>query len=250
MFSLLKKYWVSYGGFKALIASPFIWLALAITFFSQRFWLVNSWIDIPIAMLPTLLGFNVASYSVWLAFGNEKLNRILSKQKEDRVSSMFMEVNASFIHFILTQILCLILVVLIKTMDLSSYFYLSNFSCINMLVVSFEYLTKFLNGFVFFLFIYSLGCMFAAILGFIGIAAGLDIIYRTEHVDAKNDRKIDSEKDRKLFEILSKLEQVETELQTAKDQNNNINMELEHLRQTISKKKANPLLFFLKGKSK
>lgn len=246
MFSLLKKYWISYGGFKALIASPFIWLALAITFFSQRFWLVNSWIDTPIAMLPTLLGFNIASYSVWLAFGNAKLNRILSKQKESRVSSIFMEVNASFIHFILTQILCLILVVLLKTMDLSSYFYLLNISCINIFVVFFEYLTKFLNGFVFFLFIYSLGCMFAAILGFIGIAAGLDIIYRKEHLDEK----IDSERKRELSEVLSKLDQVETELQTAKNQNENINMELENLRQTIAKKKENHLLFFLKGKSK
>ncbi|MCE6082878.1 MULTISPECIES: hypothetical protein [Acinetobacter calcoaceticus/baumannii complex] len=180
MSKTLKKYWQSYGGFKALMKSPFLWLSFLMTIISYEFFLDEKWLDIPISMLPSLLGFNLASYSVWLAFGNHKLNKILSKLKEGQLHSRYMEVNSSFIHFILAQILCLILVVLLKTNSLNNIIYLPNLACFNFYMKFLEYGQIFINGFIFFLFCYCLFSMLAAVLGFIGIASGLDIIYRQE----------------------------------------------------------------------
>lgn len=230
MFALLKKYWDSYGGWKAILTSPFIWLSLAITFLSHAFWSEDKWIDMPITMLPSLLGFNLASYSIWLAFGNQKLNRILSKVKKGNSYSKYMEINTSFIHFILVQIICIILSISVKTIDLTTYFNLSNFTCIsNALVI--------LNGFIFFLFFYSIFCMFAAILGFIGIASGLDVIYRKEYFF--NINKYHEEKEKIAEENLKKLktiEKLDQELELIKIQKNKANLELEEIKNKLKKR--------------
>jgi len=180
MSKTFKKYWNSYGGFKALLKSPFLWLSLLMTICSYDFFLDNTWLDIPISMLPSLLGFNLASYSVWLAFGNHKLNKLLSKLKDNQIHSKYMVVNSSFIHFILVQITCLIFVVFLKTNSINKVIYLSNLACFNIYMNIVNYAGIFINGFVFFLFCYCLFSMLAAVLGFIGIASGLDIIYRQE----------------------------------------------------------------------
>lgn len=211
MSKTLKKYWQSYGGFKALLKSPFLWLSFLMTITSYEFFLDIKWLDIPISMLPSLLGFNIASYSVWLAFGNHKLNKILSKLKEDQVHSRYMEINSSFIHFILAQILCLIFVVLLKTNSTNKIIYLTNLACFNSYMKFLEYAEVFINGLIFFLFCYCLFSMLAAVLGFIGIASGLDIIYRQEYKDdLKNKRSNQQEIIKK--EILNKKIEEELEL--------------------------------------
>ncbi len=206
MSKTLKKYWQSYGGFKALMKSPFLWLSFLMTILSYEFFLDKKWLDIPLSMLPSLLGFNLASYSVWLAFGNHKLNKILSKLKEDQVHSRYMEVNSSFIHFILAQILCLIFVVLLRTNSLKNVIYLTDLVCLNFYMKFLEYAQIFINGFVFFLFFYCLFSMLAAVLGFIGITSGLDIIYRQESKEDLKLKKLNQEniiKNEKEKELLN-----------------------------------------------
>lgn len=236
MFALLKKYWDSYGGWKAILTSPFTWLSLAITFLSRSFWSVDKWIDTPIGILPNLLGFNLASYSIWLAFGNQRLNRILSKVKEGNTYSKYMEINTSFIHFIVVQIICLILSISVKTIDLSIYFYTSSLACLNDAVIGFGKATVLLNGFIFFLFFYSIFCMFAAILGFVGIASGLDVIYRQEYKDSKIHQQ--KEKDKAIQEELTKqktIEKLNQELELVKIQKDQANLELEESKKRLKK---------------
>lgn len=233
MFSLLKKYWYSYGGGKAFFTSPFVFLAIIVTFLSQDFWLGEEWLDIPIGMLPNLLGFNLASYSIWLAFGNHKLNKILSKPKGKDIPSRYMEVNASFIHFILIQVPCLGFSVLAKTINLNIYFYSSNFSCIHLYMIYFDYSKVVLSGFIFFLFIYSLFCMFAAILGFIGIAAGLDVIYRKEYSHEKEDKQKNIQQETTTLDRIEKLEQA---IEKAEIEKEKTNLELENLKVAVTHK--------------
>lgn len=235
MSKTLKKYWQSYGGFKALLKSPFLWLSLLMTIISYEFFLDKKWLDIPISMLPSLLGFNLASYSVWLAFGNHKLNKILSKLKEDQVHSRYMEVNSSFIHFILAQILCLIFVVLLRTNSLNNIIYLTNLACFNFYMKFLEYAEIFINGFIFFLFCYCLFSMLAAVLGFIGIASGLDIIYRQESKEDLKTKKLNQENminKEKEKEILN--QKIKEELELLKIQKIKEQLELSMLQKANS----------------
>ncbi|HEO1816766.1 TPA: hypothetical protein VAM31_004078 [Acinetobacter baumannii] len=236
MYALLKTYWNSYGGWPAIFTSPFTWLSLGITFFSYNFWSQEKWVDTPISILPNLLGFNLASYSIWLAFGNQRLNRILSKLKEGQSYSKYLEINTSFIHFILVQIICLILAILLKTIDLGSYFFSSNLACFNNLIIIFEYAAVLLNGILFTLFFYSLCCMFAAILGFVGIASGLDIIYRQEY----KTNKIDEQKEKKKIHqesitLEKQTEKLEYELELLKIQKDKATLELDNLKNKLKK---------------
>ena len=215
MFKTFRKYWNSYGGFNAFIKSPFSWLSLLMTLCSYEFFLDQKWLDTPASMLPNLLGFNLASYSVWLAFGNQRLNRILSKLKDDQIYSRYMEVNASFIHFIFAQLVCLILVIFLKTNSIGALFYKTNLVCLNKYILSLEYMSIFLNGFVFFLFFYCLFCMLAAVLGFVGIASGLDMIYRKEALEEENAKNITKQKlliEQSENEVRNKVEKIQLEI--------------------------------------
>lgn len=238
MVALLKKYWDSYGGWMAILTSPFTWLSLIITFLSRPFWSVDKWIDTPIGILPNLLGFNLASYSIWLAFGNQRLNRILSKVKDGNTYSKYMEINTSFIHFIVVQIICLVLSISLKTVDLSKYYYASNWACLNDSVIGFGHAAVLLNGLIFFLFFYSILCMFAAILGFVGIASGLDVIYRQEYKDSKTLQQKEKEKEKEIQENLTKqkeIEKLDQELELVKLQKDQANLELEALKKRLKK---------------
>lgn len=237
MLALLKKYWDSYGGWASIFTSPFTWLSLSITILSSTFWTEDKWIDTPISILPSLLGFTLASYSLWLAFGNEKLNRILSKLKDGNAYSKYMEINTSFIHFILVHIICLILSISVKTVDLDKYFYLSNLGCWNSAIKVFEYSSIVLNGFIFFLFFYAIFCMFAAIVGFVGIASGLDLIYRKEYIDVKKDQQ--KEKEKVMVENVMNckmIEKLDEELKLLKTQNSKALLEIEDLKNNQKKR--------------
>ena len=73
--------------------------------------------------------------------------------------------------------------------------------------------------------------MFAAILGFVGIAAGLDVIYRQEYVNFKNHQHKDKEKEVQENITNAKIiEKLDQELELLRIQNDKAHIELENLR--------------------
>ncbi|MGE4501977.1 MAG: hypothetical protein AB7D03_03805 [Thiomicrospira sp.] len=146
----LKGYWIGYGGFKALIASPFLHLAILITALSYPLWFNQSWWDSVISTIPGLLGFTLGGYAIWLAIGDEKFKSLISGSTEERLSP-FIRLNYAFLHFVLVQVTALIFALTLK--GLSAWG-----DCWNDSVVIAT------GAFGYFLYIYAILCAFAAVL--------------------------------------------------------------------------------------
>jgi hypothetical protein len=132
-----------------------------------------------LAILPNLLGFTLGGYSIWLALGNTSLNEILAdKEESDEIPSEFMMVNASFVHFIFLQIICLFSLIFLKTTSIQSTLIFSFLGCNSNFINSLLWFSSFFNWLTFFLFLYSILSMLGALFALLNIASVLDILYR------------------------------------------------------------------------
>jgi len=93
-----------------------------------------------------VLGFSLAGYAIWLALGDERFRSLISETEEGKPSP-FMQVNAAFVHFMLLQVLSLIVALLFKA-------YFDGESLQGIVVI--------LSSAGFLIFVYSLLCVLAA----------------------------------------------------------------------------------------
>ncbi len=110
-FNTLKYYWSLYGGWRALVRSPYLHIAILLSLSSVPLWwpdkIDSPWYGLVIDVIPNLLGFSLGGYAILLAFGNENfLGRICGKDP-DGTPSPYLKINSTFVHFILIQILSL-----------------------------------------------------------------------------------------------------------------------------------------------
>lgn len=111
---IVKRYWDAYGGWKALFCSPYFHIALLITAGAHHFWMNEPWWDVSISILPNIIGFALGGYAIWLGFGDDKFSQIISNPGKDRGISSYLEVSATFAHFIVIQITGLVIALLAK----------------------------------------------------------------------------------------------------------------------------------------
>ena len=117
---LLSRYWKNYGGWKAVLLSPYFHLAFLVGIFTFPYGYTDGrlWWDLPINILPSLVGFSLGGYAIFLAFGDEKFKRLISGNESDVQASPYLELNTTFLHFILVQISALILAVAAKSTNI------------------------------------------------------------------------------------------------------------------------------------
>jgi hypothetical protein len=113
----LKSYFTCYGGVKRVVSSPYTHLAILLTLACWRMWHSPSWYTTPLAVLPSLLGFTLAAYALLLAFGDEGFLGFLaavrpsSAPPEDAAASVLTNVSAIFLHFVIVEIVALLMAV-------------------------------------------------------------------------------------------------------------------------------------------
>jgi hypothetical protein len=106
-----RTYWHLYGGWRALLVSPYFHLAVIITALCAPIWLDNSkatiWSGAAINILPNLMGFSIAGMAIFLAFSNANTMRAVTEDGDPE--SYFVTTVANFFHFILVQTVALVL---------------------------------------------------------------------------------------------------------------------------------------------
>ena len=110
-----KLYWSLYGGRKALLSSPYIYIALLITILVNPFWGLDAngvrpWCLVILGIVPNILGFSMGGMAITLSFVSHISFKTLT-QSGSR-SSIFMVMTANFFHFILMQTLAILLAIL------------------------------------------------------------------------------------------------------------------------------------------
>ena len=118
----VRRYWTIYGGYRALLGSPYLHVALGLTGVCLLFWAKTAHLDyltkvsdIAISAIPNLLGFTVGAFAIVLAFSSAQIFRTVAEGGDPL--SFFMKLAANLVHFILIQVLALVCAILAKISD-------------------------------------------------------------------------------------------------------------------------------------
>ncbi|VWX59616.1 hypothetical protein [Sphingorhabdus sp. 109] len=104
----LKQYIKFYGGWSAIFSSPFFWLAFFICMINYTMWDSEAWLPLAQSLLPNLLGFSLGTYAILFSIINNRLKRALREVPNSRGIPYLFEMNATFFHFLITQVVALI----------------------------------------------------------------------------------------------------------------------------------------------
>lgn len=115
--SIFIRFWRAYGGFRALFTSRFLRVALLTLPFCWGSWSTANWWDTVIGVLPNLLGFTLGGFAIFVSFGDARFIASLASDEDDpNQPTAYRELCATFVHFILVQVVALLLAILTKGM--------------------------------------------------------------------------------------------------------------------------------------
>jgi uncharacterized membrane protein len=113
---IFRRYWAAYGGSRALLRSPYLHLALLLLVVTAHTWIEPQWWEDVMSVLPNLLGFTLGGFAIFIGFGDEKFRALLAMPEEDPAQpTVYVSLCATFVHFILIQVLALIYAVVAKS---------------------------------------------------------------------------------------------------------------------------------------
>lgn len=107
---ILRRYWSAYGGWSALASSPYVHISIVLCALTAGFWSVKDWWTHALQVLPNLLGFTLGGFAVFLGFGDEKFRSLIAGSDPARGArySPYLSVSATFLHFVLLQVVALL----------------------------------------------------------------------------------------------------------------------------------------------
>jgi hypothetical protein len=111
---VFRDYWRAYHGWPALLASPYLHAAVVLTVLLWSRWTSAGWPDDVLTVVPSVLGFSLGGYAMLLAFGDVKFLQRLAEPEENGAVSYYLALNASFVHFIVVQMIAIVLALIGK----------------------------------------------------------------------------------------------------------------------------------------
>lgn len=100
---LFRRYWDVYGGWIAVLTSPYAHTAAALALLLLPTWWGTEWWHVVLNVTPSILGFTLAGFTIWLGFGDEGFKARVTRKPKHGGASPYMKVSAGFVHFILLQ---------------------------------------------------------------------------------------------------------------------------------------------------
>lgn len=131
--NIFSEYFFTYGGFRSFFSSPYLHAAFVVTFLSCPAWNGKGetvWHELTLSILPDVLGFTLGGYAILLAFGDNKFLKLIAGRSEKEkvktgrsIPSPYMKLNATFVHFVLVQIVAILFAVIGESIDINSGFF-------------------------------------------------------------------------------------------------------------------------------
>lgn len=175
VFDIFRRYWRAYGGARAVLLSPYFHVALLLTAILWRYWSRNPWWDVALSAIPSLLGFTLAGFTIWLGFGSQRFRELLSQPATDGRPSIYVRVSAAFVHFVVTQIVALVGALLAKAVDFTP-------EASSTVQTWLAWLAILGHGLGFLVFVYAIMTALAAAMGVFRVASWQDCVASSESV--------------------------------------------------------------------
>ncbi|MBF3381673.1 hypothetical protein [Burkholderia pseudomallei] len=100
--------WGISGRWKGTFKSFDFVLALIVCVLSYHFWWYEKWWEQVISVIPSVLGFTLGGFAIFLGFGSESFKKMLA-EGENIDASPYISVSASFLNFTIFQIAALLM---------------------------------------------------------------------------------------------------------------------------------------------
>ena len=181
---IFSRYWKAYGGCKSLLKSVYFRAAFILTCLLFPAWSQPGWWEDVVGIMPNLLGFSLGGYAMWMAIGDDDFRALISGSKKDEPSP-YMSVNATFVHFILLQVLSIILAVIAKAYNFSMP---PDFFLYELFGEAFHFLVLGVNGIFYFVFLYALLSAVAATLALLRVSSWYDAWHKEKNNDDMKDK--------------------------------------------------------------
>lgn len=155
---IFERYWKVYGGWKALIVSPYFHISVVLLILTTHQWLYREWWEQSLSVLPNLLGFSLGGFAIFLGLGDEQFRSLLAEEDKDKNFSAYVSVSATFVHFILIQCLGIICALLSKALAFKPEWLADK------VMVYFHYITFIFWGVGYFFLLYALTSVIAVVM--------------------------------------------------------------------------------------
>ena len=104
---IISTYWRIYGGFYDLLRSPYLHVSIVFSLLLFPLWSSSGWWNDVLTIIPSIIGFSLGGYAIWLAMGDDSFRNLMCGNIEGEESSPYLDINAAFVHFIVVQFLSL-----------------------------------------------------------------------------------------------------------------------------------------------
>lgn len=111
---IAKLAWTNMGGTAALLKSFDFRFALAITLMCWPAWLEPDWWENTISVLPSLLGFTLGGFAIFLGFGSDQFKELIAR--EDETKSEYLSVSSAFLFIVAVQVVGLIYAIICESL--------------------------------------------------------------------------------------------------------------------------------------
>jgi hypothetical protein len=102
----LGRYFTAYGGWLALIKSPFLWCAAAVSILLIPTWNTDWAANSVLSVVPAMLGFSIAAFTFSLGIGTDKFRILMGRRFNGQ--SIVGALSVSFVHFVVVQVVSLL----------------------------------------------------------------------------------------------------------------------------------------------
>lgn len=136
----LSMYWQTYGGLSAALKSPFLHVAVVLTLVCSPIWWQGAWWERSLSIIPSILGFSIAGFTLLLGVGDETFRLHLAARRLGEKTSTLSNSSAGFFHFIFVQVVAITLALVASSRPLTAVLAASG--------LSFEMLPQYLRFFM------------------------------------------------------------------------------------------------------
>ncbi len=125
---IAKLAWENMGGTAALWKSFDFRFALTVSLLCWPAWLSPGWWENTISVLPSLLGFTLGGFAIFLGFGSDQFKELIAR--EDETKSEYLRVSSVFLFIVAVQVVGLIYAIICASLWVPTPALLKNVSSI------------------------------------------------------------------------------------------------------------------------